>query len=109
MIVMAISGGVAALAGAGELAGLYHRVRMVDITVGYGYTGIIVAMLASLNPIGVILAAILFGGLVNGSMRLQVLTGVPISVVYAMQAIFLLCALTAEVISRYQIRRTSHE
>ena len=109
MIAMAISGGVAALAGACELAGLYHRVRMVDIAVGYGYTGIIVAMLVNLNPIGVILAAILFGGLVNGSMRLQVMTGIPIAVVYAMQAIFLLCALTAEVISRYQIRRVSHE
>lgn len=109
MIVMAVSGGIAGLAGAGELAGLYYRLRMTDIAAGYGYTGIIIAMLASLNPIGVIFASILFGGLVNGSMRLQVMTGVPISIVYAMQAIFLLCVLTAEVATRYRVKRVSYE
>ncbi|HJW91919.1 MAG TPA: ABC transporter permease [Anaerolineales bacterium] len=104
LLVMAISGGVAGLAGAGELAGLQHRLRM-DISTGYGFAGIIVAMLGGLQPLWVLLAAVFFGGLVNGSVRMQITTGVPVAVVYVMQAIILLFLLTAGVISRYRLRR----
>lgn len=102
--VMVLSGGVAGLAGAGELVGLQHRLRL-DISGGYGFTGIIIAMLAGLHPLAVILAAIFFGGLVNGSLRMQIVTGVPVAIVYVIQAIVLLFLLTAQVISRYQVRR----
>lgn len=80
LFVMIISGGVAGLAGGGELIGLQHRFRL-DLSTGYGFTGIIIAMLANLHPLGVVLAAIFFGGLVNGSMHLQIATGVPVAVV----------------------------
>jgi simple sugar transport system permease protein len=102
--VMVLSGGVAGLAGAGELVGLQHRLRL-DISAGYGFTGIIIAMLANLHPIGVIFAAIFFGGLVNGSLRMQIVTGVPVAIVYVIQAVVLLFLLTAQVISNYQVRR----
>lgn len=104
IVVMALSGGVAGLAGAGELVGLQHRLRL-DISGGYGFMGIIIAMLAGLHPIGVILAAIFFGGLVNGSLRMQIVTGVPVAIVYVIQAVVLLFLLTAQVISRYQLRK----
>ena len=105
IVTMLISGGVAGLAGAGEVVGLHHRLR-TDISSGYGFTGIIVAMLAGLNPLVVIVAAIFFGGLINGSNRMQIFTGVPVALVYAMQAIVLLCLLSFQVLTNYRIRRT---
>lgn len=104
MLTMALSGGLAGLAGAGELFGVHHRL-VLDLSTGLGYSGIIVAMLASLDPLGVILAAILFGALVNGAFRVQITTGVPTAFVYAIQAIVLLFVLSASLISRYRVRR----
>ncbi len=99
-----LSGGLAGLAGAGELFGIHQRL-VLDLSNGLGFTGIIVAMLAGLNPLGVILVAVLFGGLVNGGFRLQVATGIPSAFILAIQAIVLLFAISASVISRYRLRR----
>jgi general nucleoside transport system permease protein len=107
MIVMLLSGGLAGLAGAGELMGVQYRL-VLDLASGLGYTGIIVAMLANLDPLGVVLAAILFGGLTNGAYRLQTSTGVSSSFIEAIQAIVLLCVLAAFVFSRYRLKRTTH-
>jgi len=104
VVTLFISGGLAGLAGAGELYGIQHRLVM-DLSNGLGYAGIIVAMLAGLDPIGVVLAALLFGGLINGAYRLQTVTGVPSAFVDAIQAIVLLCVLAAFVLSQFQIRR----
>lgn len=104
IIVMLISGGIAGLAGAGELFGIHYRLKS-DISLGYGYTGIIIAMLAGLQPLVVVPAAIFFGGLVNGAFRLQVTTGVPASLVYVIQAAVLLFLLTARAVVNYRIRR----
>lgn len=106
IIVMAISGGLAGLAGGSEVAGLHHRLRL-DISTGYGFTGIIIALLAQLNPVGAVFAAIFFGALVNGSTGMQITTGVPVALVYAIQGLTLIFVLTADVLSRYQIRRSS--
>jgi ABC-type uncharacterized transport system permease subunit len=103
ILVMLISGGLAGIAGAGEVMGLHHRLKAA-ISTGYGYTGIIIAMLAGLSPFGVIPAAILFGGLVNGSNRMQILTGVPTPVVYAIQAIVLLLFLGTQVLANYRLQ-----
>ena len=104
MIVMLLSGGLAGLAGAGELLGVQYRL-VLDLASGLGYTGIIVAMLANLDPLGVVVAAILFGGLTNGAFRLQTSTGVSSSIIEAIQAIVLLCVLAAFVFSRYRFER----
>ena len=66
VLVMLLSGALAGLAGGTELIGLHHRLRM-DISVGYGFTGIIIALLGRLHPAGTVLAAIFFGALVNGA------------------------------------------
>ena len=65
LFVMVISGGLAGLAGMSEVAGVTHRL-MYGISPGYGYTAIIVAWLAKLNPVGLIVASVLFGGLIVG-------------------------------------------
>lgn len=106
VIVMCISGGLAGLAGAGELFGLQHRLKP-DISVGFGFTGIIIAVVSSLNPFAAVVAAILFGGLVNGGIRLQVMTGVPSALVSAIEAIVLISFLVAAFLSRYEIKRAT--
>ncbi len=69
-IALALSGGVAALGGAIEVAGVTGRLYE-NISPGYGYTGIAVAMLGRLHPLGVLPAAFLFGALESGARALQ--------------------------------------
>ena len=104
IVTMIISGGLAGLAGAGEVFGVHHKLQM-EISPGYGYTGIIVAMLAGLNPLLTIVTAVLFGGLINGSVKLITSVGIPTALIYAIQAIILIFILTARVLTRYRIRR----
>ena len=106
IITMIISGGLAGLAGVGEVFGVHHKVTM-DISAGYGYTGIIVGMLAELNPLVTILTAVLFGGLINGAVRLVTTLGIPTGLIFAIQAIILIFILAARVLPRYRIRRVS--
>src|SRR4030065_646003 len=71
IVTMLISGGLAGLAGTGELFGVQYRLRP-DLSPGYGYTGIIVAMLAGLNPIGVLPAGSLVAALVTGAAQMRI-------------------------------------
>ena len=61
-----LSGGLAALAGFSEVAGLKGSLTL-DLSPGFGYTGIIVAMLALLHPLGVIVAALFVAGIFVGA------------------------------------------
>jgi general nucleoside transport system permease protein len=72
--VMLVSGGIAGLAGAEQVLGVY-RAFYDNFSPGYGFDGIAVAMLAQSNPLGVILASFLFGTLNGGSAVLQMTTG----------------------------------
>ena len=102
--VMAISGAIAGLGGGVEITGLQHRLRL-DISTGYGFAGVMVALLAKLNPLGVVVAAVAFGALVNGSTAIQIATGVPTALVSAIQGLTLVFALMSEALTRYQISR----
>ena len=104
LFVMFISGGVAGLAGGSELAGLAHRLKLT-LSPGYGFTGIIVAMLAALHPLWTMLTALMFGALITGSLKMQIVAGIPVALVYAIQAIILLFVITAEFFTLYEIRR----
>jgi ABC-type uncharacterized transport system permease subunit len=106
IVVMIISGGLCGLAGVNELFGVQYRLKL-NLSPGYGYTGIIVAMLAELHPLVIIPVSILFGGLLHGSLRMQVITGVPTASINAIQAIILLFFLTSQVLTKYRIRRVS--
>lgn len=102
--VMAISGGLAGIAGAGELLGLHHRLQL-DIAVGIGFTGIIIALVARLHPAGVIVVAIGFGALLNGSTEIQSSTGIPAALVEVIEGAALFLVLLAAVACRYRLRR----
>jgi simple sugar transport system permease protein len=82
LIIMAISGGAAGLAGVGEAAGIHHYLSYPEsISSGYGYTAIIVAWLAKLNPLYVILSALFFAGILVGGDAIQISLGLPAATV----------------------------
>jgi general nucleoside transport system permease protein len=74
-----ISGGLAGVAGVGEIAGLHHRL-IEGISPGYGYIAIVVALLGKNHPVGVVLAALGIAALQVGSMSMQRSAGVPSSI-----------------------------
>ncbi|MGI9416966.1 MAG: ABC transporter permease [Geminicoccaceae bacterium] len=109
ILVMVLSGGIAGLAGVSEVFGVHFRLTP-EVSLGFGFTGIIVAMLAGLHPIAVVFVAILFGALINGGIKMQIATGVPSAMISAIEAIILLFFLAAAALNRYQFRLVSrHE
>jgi len=105
LLVMLLSGGLAGLAGVGEVAGIHHRLRYPQgISPGYGFTAIIVAWLARLNPLAVIVTAFLFGGLLVGGDAIQVALGLPVATIYIFNGMILLFVLGGDLFTRYQIR-----
>ena len=98
-----ISGGLAGLAGAGEIAGVRFRVTS-DLTSGYGYAGIVIATLAELNPLGVIPAALFFAILFNGAGTMARTTGVPIYLADVIQGVALLTMVAGRLFTTYRLR-----
>jgi simple sugar transport system permease protein len=99
----AISGALAGLAGVGEVAGLHYQV-MAGLSPGYGYTGIVVAMLAALNPLGVVPAALFFAAVATGAENMSRQTGVPVFLGDVIQGTSLICMLTALLFTGYRLR-----
>ena len=98
-----LSGGLAALAGYSEVAGLKGNLTL-DLSPGFGYTGIVVAMLAMLNPLGVVASAIFIAGIFVGADAMSRATRVPSYIAQVMVATALLTMVTAIMLSRYRIR-----
>ncbi|TWG99917.1 simple sugar transport system permease protein [Mesorhizobium sp. J18] len=98
-----LSGGLAALAGFSEVAGLKGNLTL-DLSPGFGYTGIVVAMLALLNPLGVVAAAIFVAGIFVGADAMSRSAGVPSYIAEVMVATALLTMVTAIMLTRYRIR-----
>ena len=98
-----LSGGLAALAGFSEVAGLKGNLTL-DLSPGYGYTGIVVAMLAMLNPLGVVASAIFVAGIFVGADAMSRSAGVPSYIAQVMVATALLTMVAAIMLSRYRIR-----
>lgn len=98
-----ISGGLAALAGFSEVAGLKGNLTL-DLSPGYGYTGIVVAMLAMLNPLGVVVSAIFVAGIFVGADAMSRSANVPSYIAQVMVATALLTMVTAMMLMRYRIR-----
>jgi len=69
MLAMAISGGLAGLVGVNEIIGVHHRL-LLEFTAGYGFVGIAVALMGRNHPLGILLAALLFGVLYQGGSEL---------------------------------------
>ena len=85
VLAMALSGALAGLAGANEVLGLNYNLAMA-FSSGYGFDSIALALLGKSHPVGVVLAALLFGTLRNGATRMQIASGVPIDIISILQA-----------------------
>ena len=90
VVLMIISGGVAGLAGVGEAAGIHHHLAYpAVISGGYGFTAIIVAWLAKLNPLAAIISALFFAGILVGGDAIQISLGLPAATVHVFNGILL--------------------
>ena len=98
-----LSGALAGLAGVGEVAGRAGYLTL-DMSPGYGYSGIVIAMLASLNPLGVVLAALFVAGVIVGADSMSRVIGVPSYLADVIVAISLLSMLVATMLTRYKVR-----
>jgi len=99
ILVMMLSGALAGLGGMSEVAGVVHRLQTSPIASGYGFTGIIVAWLAKLNPLVIIIVAILFGALILAGREIQ-----PSGVPKMIQGIILVCLIASDFLLRYRVR-----
>jgi len=98
------SGGIAGLAGVGEVAGIhFHLIQ--GLSSNLGYTGIIVATLGSLNPFGVGIAALFIGLIDTGSLTVSRALGVPVYLGQVVQAALLLVTLGMFLLANYRLKR----
>ncbi|GGA39593.1 ABC transporter permease [Pelagibacterium lentulum] len=104
VIVACMSGGLAGLAGAIEVMGVRGYVAS-DLSPGYGYSGIIVAMLANLHPIGVIAAALFAAIMFVGSDSMSRALGIPSYIADVTVALSLLTMLVSLFFTQYRIVR----
>jgi general nucleoside transport system permease protein len=100
-----LAGGLGALAGTVEVLGQQHRL-MDGISGGVGFTGIIVALLAKLNPLAVIPAAMLYGGMTVGANAMQRRAGIPSSITFILQSLIVLMVLASDLLRRYRVKLT---
>jgi len=108
VLTMAFSGMLAGLAGSIEVTALNYR-HELGFSMGYGFDAIAIALLGKTHPLGIVLAAILFGGMRNGATRMQFLTQIPTDIISVIQALVLLFV-AADAIIRYIYRiRTQEE
>ncbi len=106
VLVALLSGGLAGLAGAIEVAGRTSYVTL-DMSPGYGYTGIVIAMLAGLNPLGVIAAGVFVAGVLVGADSMSRAVGVPTYLADVIVATSLISVLVATLFTRYRVRLAS--
>lgn len=107
---MMISGALGGLAGAIQVLGLAPYNFTTGFNVGYGFDSIAVAVLGSIHPFGVTLAAILFGAMDAGARLMQLRTKVPIDIVTIVQGLILTFVAANQIIrSIYRIRVRAEE
>lgn len=99
ILAMMLSGALAGLGGMSEITGVVHRLQTSPIAAGYGFTGIIVAWLAKLNPIAAILVSVLFGALLLAGREIQ-----PSGIPKMIQGIILVCLIASDYLLRYRVR-----
>ncbi|MCP3898793.1 MAG: ABC transporter permease, partial [Desulfobacteraceae bacterium] len=105
VLVMIISGGAAGLAGVGEIAGIHHYLGYpASISSGYGFTAIIVAWLAKLNPLYAIVSGIFFAGILVGGDAIQISLGLPAATVQIVNGILLVFLIMGDFFLKNKLR-----
>lgn len=96
------SGGLAGLAGVSEVLAIQHKL-LTDLSPGYGYTGVVVAMLGELHPVGVLASAFFFSLVGNGAQAMSRITHVPVYIAQVIQGLSLLFMLVLMLFKQYRI------
>lgn len=109
VVAMSLSGALAGLAGANEVLGVNHTLAPA-FSSGYGFDSIALALIGKSHPLGVVLAALLFGTLRNGAIQMQIAANVPIDIISVMQALILaFIAAPAIIRTIYRLRAPEEE
>ena len=103
VLVAMLSGALAGLAGAIEVAGRTSYLTL-DMSPGYGYSGIVIAMLAALHPLGVVLASVFVAGVLVGADSMSRAVGVPTFIADVIVATSLISVLVATLLAQYRVR-----
>jgi general nucleoside transport system permease protein len=98
LFALAFSGALAGLAGLLEVSTLYTRLSG-NISGGYGFSGILVALLGRMHPVGVAVASVFFAALLIGAQSMHVIYGLPNALASAIQAVVVLCVLAADALA----------
>lgn len=109
-LVMLISGGLAGLAGVGEVAGIHWRLRSPShISMNYGYTAIIVAWLARGNPLSAILTALIFGLFFAAGDYMKTTLGLPFQITGVFNGLVLFFLIGFDLLMFWQVRLARKE
>ncbi len=103
-----LSGSLAGLAGAGELLGLHHHL-IEKLSPGYGYSGIVVATLGALSPIGTIFSSLFVATVSTGADAMSRFVGIPSYIGDVIQGLALLSALALFFLAEYRVRIRKQE
>jgi len=103
VMVAMLSGALAGLAGAIEVAGRTGYVTL-DMSPGYGYSGIVIAMLAALHPLGVLAASVFVAGVLVGADSMSRAVGVPTYIADVIVAASLISVLVATLLTQYRVK-----
>ncbi|MCW5875728.1 MAG: ABC transporter permease [Anaerolineales bacterium] len=109
VLAMSLSGALAGLAGANEVLGVNYTLAPA-FSSGYGFDSIALALIGKSHPVGVVLAALLFGTLRNGALQMQIAANVPVDIISVMQALILaFIAAPAIIRTIYRLRTPEHQ
>lgn len=100
---MSISGALSGLGGAVEVLGT-HGKFISGFSADYGWTGLTIALIGRYNPIGVLAGALLFGVLKNGGSSMEIMTGVPRSLISIIEGLIVLFFTVDMIDRRFSIR-----
>ncbi|MGD9100252.1 MAG: ABC transporter permease [Anaerolineae bacterium] len=103
LLVLALNGALAGLTGIVEVSTLHTRLKG-DISGGYGFSGILVALLGRMHPLGVVVASVFFAALIIGSESMHIVSGLPSALADAIQAVIVLSVLATDALARRRQR-----
>ncbi len=105
LLSLLISGLLAGLAGGIEVTAIQHKMRL-EISPGYGFTGIAVALLGQLNAIGVLAASIFMGAIINGSYTMHRMAKIPVGMAYFIQGLLIVFVVAGNILYERMARET---
>ncbi|MDC7220304.1 MAG: ABC transporter permease [Spirochaetales bacterium] len=110
LLIMVISGGVAGLAGVGEIGAIHHHLSYPEtISGGLGFTAIIVAWLGRLNPAFAILSGLFFAGIIVGGDAIQISMNLPAATVNVFNGLILTFLIMGDFFMSHRLQFTGRK